>query len=130
MYYMARRKIAKKPKPAAKPAKQYAAFGDVHEEAVQMLGEKYSTTELADSGDEFVIQRHLKRRSKYASADSSGYYRAVQVQMLEADEPGYFYTSSPVIGDQLDRIQGRLPGVKAHIERKRSVSGRTYLTLA
>ena len=45
-----------------------------------------------------------------------------QVHHLGTDKPGYFYTSSPVIGDQFNRIQGRLPGVKAHIERKQSGS--------
>ena len=120
-----RKKSAQKP-----PGDQYASFADVHQEATRLEGEKVSAEELVESGDEFVVERYFKRRSQYGSDTGDSYY-AVQIRRFgdEADEPRYFNTSSPVVGDQLERTEHRMP-FKAHLEKKRAGSGRDYLSLA
>ena len=76
------------------------------------------------------MERYFKRRSQYG-ADSSDYYYAVQIRVVrdQADEPRYFNTPSPVVGNQLERTEHRMP-YRARLEKKKAGSGREYLTLA
>ena len=120
-----RKKGAQKP-----PGEQYSSFADVHQEATRLEGDKVSTEELVGSGDEFLVERYFKRRSQYGS-ETGDYYYAVQIKAFgdQGDQPRYFNTSSPVVGDQLERTEHRMP-FKARLEKKRAGSGRDYLTLA
>jgi hypothetical protein len=100
--------------------KQLPSFSEVYQKRFE--GKQISPRQLIDSGEEFIVYRFEKLKSKFNKQD----YAAVQIEFQ--GEKYFFNTSSSAILDQLQRTISKMP-YKAKLVVKTGAEKQKYMKL-